>query len=247
MHLIIDEGNTRIKLAIFYKKKLQEIVQTTSELCEIRLNELLERYTINGAILSSVTDQTLTVFNKLPIAQKVILTSETPVPFTNAYKTPKTLGVDRIALVMAACQQYSQNNTLVIDAGTCVTYDFIDKDAIYMGGAIAPGLQMRFSAMHQYTQKLPALDVPKEKVSFIGQSTKECLESGVVNGMVFEMEGAIQQYQQQFGKVNVILTGGDANFLCKQLKNSIFVNQNFLLEGLNEVLTYQNKDEAKFK
>lgn len=239
MHLIIDEGNTRVKLATFKNGKLVDIEYSSVFSCQEDINRIVKDCKIEAAILSSVTDDLRTFFSNLMLDQKVILSFLTPLPFKIGYKTPKTLGVDRIALVAAAWFKFPNEASLVIDAGTCITYDFIDAFGVYHGGAIAPGLSMRFKSMHHFTKKLPDLSISTDEISFIGRTTKESMESGVLNGTVFEIEGTIHTYQQKFGKVNIILTGGDAKFLDKRLKNSIFVNPNFLLEGLNEVLTYQ--------
>jgi len=241
MNLIIDEGNTRIKLAVFNKDHLVEIQLSTIESCEEKLNEMLLKYRFHSLIISSVTDKILRFVDHLSISNKFVLSNTTPVPFKNLYNTPKTLGVDRIALTTAACVKYPKQNTLIIDAGTCVTYDFINNEGAYLGGAIAPGLAMRYKSMHVFTQKLPLLEPKAQSVFFLGTTTEESIHSGVLNGMAFEIDGMIKSYQQKYGYINVILTGGDADFLCKQLKNSIFVNPNFLLEGLNEVLTYQHQ------
>ncbi len=243
MNLIIDEGNTRIKLAVFNKDHLIEIQLSTIETCEEKLNEMILKYKFHSLMISSVTDKILHFVANLSISNKFILSNTTPVPFKNLYNTPKTLGVDRIALTTAACIKYPKQNTLIIDAGTCITYDFINDDGAYLGGAIAPGLTMRYKSMQVFTQKLPLLKPKEESIFFLGTTTEDSMHSGVLNGMVFEIDGMIESYQQKYGHINIILTGGDANLLYKQLKNSIFVNLNFLLEGLNEVLTYQHKDE----
>ncbi|MGY6648407.1 type III pantothenate kinase [Wenyingzhuangia sp. IMCC45574] len=247
MNLIIDEGNTRIKLAIFNKMELLDIEFTNRENCREDISKVCQKYKIDGCIVSSVTDEIISEFEKLLIKKKVKLTNMTSLPFIIDYKTPKTLGVDRIALVAAAWQKYPKESSLVIDAGTCITYDFIDSNGVFYGGAISPGIEMRLKGLHTFTKKLPYISVEDQEIGLIGQTTEESIKSGVVNGTVFEITGVIETYQQKFGKVNIILTGGDAYFLDKRLKNSIFVNQNFLLEGLNQILTYQIKDEAKFK
>ncbi|MGY5352816.1 type III pantothenate kinase [Wenyingzhuangia sp. IMCC45533] len=247
MYLVIDEGNTRIKIAVFNQRELIEIQLSDVDSFMEHYLLLCGKHKFEAAILSSVTDKTLEIYNELPIAQKFNLDSTTPLPFKNLYQTPETLGVDRLALVMAAYVKYRGKNTLIIDAGTCITYDFLNDAGEYLGGAISSGVQMRLDAMSHFTQKLPKLKLEDSGVSLIGQTTKHAMQSGVFNGTVFEMNGVIQTYEQNFDKVNTILTGGDANFLCKPLKNSIFVNPNFLLEGLNEVLIYQLKHETKFK
>ena len=157
----------------------------------------------------------------------------------NLYTTPETLGLDRLALVAAATQHYPKTNALVIDAGTCITYDFVDANAHYFGGAISPGLKMRYKALNNQTAQLPLLQ-PSNLKSYIGTSTEASIHSGVVHGIVQEIQGVISTYSSDYSDLTVILTGGDANFLCKQFKISIFANSNFLLEGLNFLLDYNS-------
>lgn len=247
MHLIIDEGNTRIKLAVFDDIELIDLRIIKINDAQKEIVQIHNQYRLKGIIISSVTDDISKIVSSLEISNTIFLTNKTILPFKNLYKTPKTLGVDRLALICCAWFKFPKENTLVIDAGTCVTYDYMNKDGEYLGGGISPGLKMRFNSLHTFTKKLPDLEVPVNPVPLIGQSTKESIESGVLNGMVFEIDGLIDDYRQRFKKVKIILTGGDANFLYKQLKNSIFVNPNFLLEGLNSILTYQNKNEEKNK
>ena len=143
--------------------------------------------------------------------------------------------MDRLALVSAAVFKYPEQNVLVIDAGSCISYDFVDSKANYHGGAISPGLKMRYKAIHRQTDRLPLL-APNLPNQIVGNSTEECIHSGVVGGVVHEIEGTISYYRSNFPNLIVILTGGDANFLCKQFKISIFVLSNFLLHGLNSLL-----------
>jgi type III pantothenate kinase len=168
------------------------------------------------------------------------LNSETKLPFTNRYETPKTLGVDRLALVSASVQKYANKNVLIIDAGTCITYDFINQSNNYLGGAISPGIRLRYKSLNNLTANLPLLRTDKPK-TITGNSTEASIHSGVVFGVVKEMDGIIDQYAEEYLDLTVILTGGDAKFLLNQLKNSIFANSDFLLEGLNFILDYNSK------
>ena len=242
VNLSVDVGNTRIKAAVFEEDKLIELfVFDTKELLS-KVTEILKKYTIAHGILSSVALIPKIELQKLcKIVPFSVVSSQMEVPFTNAYETPLTLGVDRIALMVAAQKKFPQKNVLVIDAGTCLTYDFIDKEATYLGGAISPGLKMRYASLHQFTAKLPSLEV-QAPIDFIGNSTNESIHAGVVNGLLSEIEGVISRYDTKFLDLTVVLTGGDANFLSKQLKSSIFANQNFLLHGLNEILIF-NKNK----
>jgi type III pantothenate kinase len=160
-----------------------------------------------------------------------------PLPVVNLYATPLTLGVDRLAGVCGAQQIFPLQHCLVIDAGTCITYDFLDKEGKYYGGGISPGLKMRFQAVHTFTAKLP-LVTPKGHVPLIGNSTESCIQSGVVNGVLAELDGIIDQYGKKFEGLRVILCGGDAMFFENQLKASIFASPELVLIGLNSILNY---------
>jgi len=239
MNLVIDVGNTLIKLAVFEGTKL--IYKKSFEPNSIQKEILIvkEKFkTIKNAILSSVVklkkEDLKWIKNNFDLLE---LESSTKLPFKNAYKTPNTLGLDRIALVCSSVQKYPKKNVLIIDAGTCITYDFITKENKYLGGAISPGMQMRYQSLHNFTAKLPLLQ-PEVPDYIIGNSTNEAIHSGVVNGILNEIEGVIKSYKLIYKDLTVILTGGDTNFLSKQLKSSIFANSNFLLEGLNYILHF---------
>lgn len=241
MNLVIDIGNSKVKVAVF---ELDTII-TTAVFDEINFLDELKRisnqYAIERSIVSSVKDideEYLEELQKLPFL--ITLNSDTQLPFKNLYATPSTLGNDRIALAAAAASIYPSQNSLVIDAGTCITYDFINAKNEYLGGAISPGIDMRYKSLHQYTGKLPLLS-KNEEFNLIGTSTSVSIHSGVINGVICEIKGVIAQYEQDFGDLTIVLTGGDTKFLFKQLKNSIFANQNFLLSGLNKILTFNNQ------
>ena len=239
MNLIIDVGNTNTKLAIFNKSKLIYKVRVKTKQCKAKIQTLKKKHkSIKSVIISSVgklDNETLDYIKAEFNLQ--ILSHNSKLPFKNLYSTPKTLGIDRIALVCASVEQYLDNNVLIIDAGTCITFDFINNKNHYLGGAISPGIRMRYKAMHYQTANLPLLKT-KTPHSFIGDSTAASMHSGVINGVLNEIEGCITQYQQKYQDLTVILTGGDAKMLSKQLKSSIFANSNFLLEGLNFILKY---------
>lgn len=238
MNLIIDAGNTRVKVAVFEGDILFDIFFIDKENFLSEIKQILKKYKISNSILSSVGFISETMLKKLQsLLTLTILSSSTNVPFMNLYKTPTTLGVDRVALVVSAVHQFPKKNTLVIDAGTCITFDFVNQQSEYLGGAISPGIEMRFKSLNHFTAKLPLLE--KEEVhDFIGGDTKESINSGVVNGVIQEIEGVINQYKNKYKDLTVVLTGGDTNFLSKQLKSSIFANQNFLLQGLNRILIF---------
>jgi len=239
MNLIVDVGNTRIKLAVFDENSLLEIRIADSFTVLETLKQLkLDYPKLNLAIVSSVGHLQDKVLQYLSLKfELTILDNNTKVPFTNLYATPKTLGIDRIALVCASVQQFSQKNVLIIDAGTCITYDFINKDNEYLGGAISPGVRMRYKALHNQTANLPLLET-EMPIQIIGNSTIGSINSGIIYGVLNEIDGIIEQYSALYLDLTIILTGGDANFLSKQLKSSIFANSNFLLEGLNYILQH---------
>jgi len=242
MNLIIDVGNTFIKLAVFSEDKLIEKVNSERDDFLQALEKLSKEVPHwDHCIVSSVggfSEKELSALKKnatvLELSHKINL------PFRNTYATPTTLGVDRIALISAAAHQFPKKNVLVIDAGSCITYDFLNSENEYLGGAIAPGIEMRYKAMHYFTANLPLLktEVPEK---LIGDSTNNSMHVGVIQGVIYELEGFINAYIEKFGNLTVILTGGDAHFLRDSIKNDIFANSNFLLEGLNYILEI-NKD-----
>jgi|TARA_R110002051_G_scaffold10175_11_gene38836 type III pantothenate kinase len=236
MQLIIDVGNTKIKLAIFQGDKLLEKRETYLETFVEVVIDLVKDHAVKKAIISSVgrlnEQQMRAVQNRFPT---VVLNHNTALPFKNAYKSPETLGVDRLALVSAFAKAYPKQNGLIIDAGTCITYDFINAEGVYLGGAISPGLRLRYTSLHNLTANLPLLET-KEVEQWIGDTTESAIHSGVYNGLIQEIDGVIAQYKDKYEPLVVILTGGDAHILSKRLKNSIFAHSNFLLEGLNYIL-----------
>ncbi|MEH6703927.1 MAG: type III pantothenate kinase [Galbibacter orientalis] len=237
MNLIIDVGNSFIKVAVFKADKVVEVAQTAESDFLKKISNIFENHpSIAKIMVSSVGKLSDAYIEGLSVfAPVLILNKNSKLPFKNEYATPNTLGVDRIALVAAAFYAYPQKNCLVIDAGTCITYDFLDEKGVYKGGAISPGIRMRYKAMHAFTAKLPLID-SFELENFIGNSTETCMISGVINGTVNEIEATILQYQRKFKDLTVILTGGDSHFLSKRLKSSIFAHPNFLMEGVNYIL-----------
>jgi type III pantothenate kinase len=241
MNLIIDIGNTATKLAVFQSDKMVKIQTVVTEQMFAVVELLLEAFPkIEQGLLSSViiidNSEVERLQKLLPIK---ILEASFKMPFKNCYDTPLTLGVDRLALMAAAANQYPKTNVLVIDVGSCMTYDFMDADQNYLGGAISPGIEMRYKSLEAFTSNLPLLQKtpPNQR---IGSSTEASIHSGVVHGVIHEIEGVIKGYQDKYLDLTVILTGGDTEFLCKQFKISIFANSNFLLEGLNFLLEYNS-------
>ncbi len=241
MNLILDIGNTRTKLAVFKVNDLILFENCKTKKLKKKIRKILKKFPIKKGIISSVAENNKKIISllqdKIPL---LVLDYQTPIPFTNKYTTPKTLGVDRIALVTAAVKEFPNKNVLIIDAGTCITYDYVSKNKNYFGGAIAPGIKMRYKAMHQFTKKLPLLE-PKLNITK-GNSTENAMHLGVINGVFLEIEGIISKYKSKNDNLTIVLTGGDTNFLSSLLKSSIFANPNFLVKGLNYILNYNLND-----
>jgi type III pantothenate kinase len=241
MLLAVDIGNSKIKLAVFENDVQVTAVSVAKEIAVKTVEDFFLNYPkISDSILSVVGNEDEKLFAVLQKHTRVTQVSrQTPMPFVNKYATPHTLGVDRMVLAAGAALLYPEQNRLVIDAGTCITYDFVSHEGAYLGGAISPGLQLRYNAMHTFTAKLPLL-YPEMPQSYTGNSTETSLHAGAVFGLLYEIEGFIAAYRKQYQQLTVILTGGDAEFLAKRLKNTIFANSNFLLESLKSLYKYSN-------
>ncbi|MEO8252754.1 MAG: type III pantothenate kinase [Flavobacterium sp.] len=244
MILTVDVGNTRIKAAVFEGDTNLKSFFFDKTALEINIENIIKEFQLlTHLIASSVGTVEKESFLAFESKIKVhFVSNQDSFPFINNYGTPKTLGVDRMVLAAGATILYPNQNRLVIDAGTCITYDFIDQNNVYQGGAIAPGLRLRYESLHQFTEKLPLLTLQSPE-EYVGKSTAEAIHSGVVNGLVHEIDGFINQYKADCSKIIIILTGGDAVFLAKRLKNTIFANSNFLLESLNQLSQYKIKND----
>lgn len=238
-HLIIDHGNTRTKLFIFEEVIIVHrvvIVDLTLEL----LTGFLKSFPHVSKVGLSATghfDDSLKIFLQKKY-NFIELTHETKIPITNHYKTPKTLGKDRLAAVVAAHDLYPAQNVMIIDAGTCVTYDFVTVSGDYYGGSISPGLQMRLRAMHEFTAKLPLVGI-EYLLDFIGSDTTTALQTGAQYGLIHEIEGFQKMYVQRFGACKTLLTGGDALFIAQHLVHLQIETQNDLVAmGINVVLNH---------
>jgi type III pantothenate kinase len=253
MLLAVDIGNTRIKVAVFEGSTLLEQFYFNSSDFQNELHFILNKYKkateLVVATVGNIPKEAFIEFESLINIH--FISSDFPFPVTNTYSTPNTLGIDRMVLASGAVLKYPNQNRLVIDAGTCITYDFIDDNDNYLGGAISPGIRLRFESLHNYTAKLPlqTLELIKDqdselqKIPLIGNSTFEAINSGVINGVINEIEGFISQYEVEYPKFIIILTGGDAEFLAIRLKNTIFANSNFLLESLNQTFQHKIKND----
>ena len=242
MLLAIDVGNTLIKLAVFEQNTLINKETIPYKNWKIELENSLKNFPkIKIIVVASVGKLEKEDFLGLNSSIKItFISKEIKFPFQNLYSTPNTLGIDRMILASGAVLQFPSTNRLVIDAGTCITYDFIDDNDNYLGGAISPGIRLRYESLHNYTAKLPLLtkEYPEH---IIANSTNQSIHSGVVNGVCMEIDGFIDAKLHENDNFIIILTGGDADFLAERLKNTIFANSNFLLESLNQTFQYNQQ------
>ena len=245
MKLVIDIGNTNAKIAIFNNDDIADfkvIENITPDSISLFLNKYPE---IQSAILSSVSEFDRKIINLLETYASVIeLTHNTPLPFKNKYNTTKTLGKDRLAIASAASTIYPEENVLVIDAGTCVTYDMINNKGEYLGGAISPGLNMRLKALNTFTDGLPLVDLPNDvnEIELIGNTTNSSILSGVIIGLTSEMENVINQYESRFPTLKTIISGGDYKYFEKLAKSNIFASPNIVIHGLKKILDFNEED-----
>ena len=239
MLLTLDVGNTFFKCAVFEENSIVEKVVFEKENAIFELKKIFKKFTSISACMSSSVGKIGPEVKNFIKSQVNFIEIERDFlfPFINKYSTPDTLGIDRMVLVSGASILYPQKNVLIIDAGTCITYDLITDTNEYYGGAISPGITIRYKSLNNYTAKLPLLEKETPN-SYLGNSTKNAIHSGIVNGVLYEIEGFISQYQVNFQDLTIILTGGDADFLAKSLKSTIFANSNFLLESLNALFRY---------
>lgn len=235
MNLVLDIGNSYIKIALFEKSELIQKFQFSDNF-EKNILDTLSNYEIKYSIISNVGKIENTIIELLNNTTNLLfLSNKLKFPFKNLYNSKNTLGQDRLALVSAAAFKFPKDNVLIIDAGSCITYDFKNFKNEYLGGGISPGISMRFKSLNSFTTNLPLIS-STNSFKLVGDTTKSSLISGVMNGTVSEINGIIKQYFEEFKNIKIILTGGDSNFLRKRIKNSIFADQNFLLKGLNKLL-----------
>lgn len=237
MNLVIDIGNTRVKAALFKGNLLLEY-KVYAKVTDLLSDSSFINQAKN-AIVGSVVDELKDFYKELnQIIPTLVFTSETKIPLTNLYQSLSTLGSDRLSASVGAYYLYPNANVLVIDAGTCIKYNFTNSKNEYLGGGISPGIQMRFKALHQFTSKLPFIEPDFSDTALMGTNTKNSILSGVLNGSIAEIDGIINEYKTHFSDTIFVLTGGDSEFLAKRLKNSIFAHQNLVLIGLNDILNY---------
>ena len=236
LKLIIDIGNTAVKTALFEDKQMI----SSAVLNDCTLQSILvfvEGQTISDAIVSSVKAIDTDLEQIIQHFDAHFLSENTLLPITIDYKTPNTLGKDRIAAVVGVSFLFPKQDVLVLDAGTCLTVDFINKDKVYKGGRISPGIRMRYTALNQFTSNLPLCEF-SESSMIIGDDTDSSIISGVQQGILAEVRGIINVYKMENKDTIIAVTGGDCFFFEKELKSSIFANPFLVMEGLNEILDY---------
>lgn len=235
MNLSIDIGNTNTKFGLFNDRELKEVFTGREE-----IEGILQRYKIKRAIISRTgSDEVIEYRLKEKKVKTIFLNPDLLLPVKILYKTPHTLGADRLAGSVAAQGQFPGQNILKLDFGTCITYDVVNAQGEYLGGAIAPGMLMRFKALHNYTAKLPLVDPMQFKeFELTGTDTPTSILSGVINGIKYEVEGIINEYRLRLGSLKVVATGGDAGLFAALIKSEIFARPYLVLEGLNEILNY---------
>lgn len=238
VNLALDVGNTRIKSGLFRGRQLLQHSDWAAEEWPL-IAEFADEMHVRQVVLASVApvDEVAVARLKQQTDYWLEVTHLTPMPFAIAYKTPHTLGRDRIAAVAGAHAFWPGRNCLVIDCGTCIKYDLLTAEGVYLGGNIAPGASMRLKAMHEFTAQLPlvAMEMPADP---IGISTTTALQNGALRGAALEMEGFVQIFRRRFPDLTIVLTGGDATFFRPVLPFDLLVELQLTLHGLNHLLLF---------
>ena len=238
--ICLDVGNTRLKAGIF-SPNVEPLFLTYEKYGVPTFVELEAKYPNSQIVLSSTQILPPEIEDYLFENTRYLRVSfETKLPFTNQYQTPHTLGVDRMALAASALSLYPNQNCLIIDAGTCITLDFIDAQGNYWGGSIHPGIEMRLKALHNFTGKLPLVKSGYEK-NWVGMSTESCMRVGTTNAAVKEIESFIDDYERKYGKITILLCGGDSEVFFYNIKKEIFAHPNLVLIGLQKIAQYNAK------
>ncbi len=245
VNLVIDIGNSRVKLAIFKNRELI-LKEVMAGLDAPVIQQRIAQYGVTHSLISSVNQEIFGLEETLKsVTNYIRFSHHVNLPIHNHYQTPETLGLDRLAGLMGARHLHPQKNTLVIDAGTCITYDLINSRDEYFGGSISPGIQMRLKALHDYTGRLPLVAADLNFTDFIGTDTQTAILAGVYNGVLTEVTGVVAKYLEKTPEMGIVLCGGDANFFDTRLKNSIFahgfsIEPDLVLIGLNEIIHHQH-------
>jgi type III pantothenate kinase len=239
MNLVFDLGNTTQKMAVMSSGEMLDVmVKTKIETNDITL--FLKKYYPKRAILSSVVGVGDTAEIKDFLKYKIPLlhlSSKTPVPLQNGYKTLHTLGTDRLACAVAAATLFPKTSVLILQMGTCITSDFISKLGVYKGGSISPGLEMRLQALHHFSAKLPLVAYKNIEI-LTGTTTEESILTGVIHAIIDECNGISERYRRTYPFLKIILTGGDANLFENKIKSGIFAIDHLVMVGLDVILDY---------
>ncbi|GAB3165493.1 type III pantothenate kinase [Telluribacter humicola] len=235
MNIVVDSGNTFSKIGWFLGDQL---VEYRVRLHFDELVSAIRSYPPQHLIYSSVSRPVEEFQAALQLDIPVLdLNGYTPVPITKNYDTPHTLGADRVAAAVGAASLFPNEDLIVIDMGTCITYDYVDSGGNFQGGLISPGLRMRFKAMHSFTERLPLVE-SDEIPPLVGKNTTHAMQSGVMNGLLGELNGIIESYRQIAPASKVVMCGGDAPFFESRLKPTIFAVPELVLIGLNRILLH---------
>lgn len=235
--LTIDIGNTKAKYAVFQDKNVVE-TNVFDPFSDDISRVIINHPYINKGIISSVGGKVKECLQQLKNIKMTVLSCDTKLPFSLTYAEKTKIGADRLALVAAAFAEKPHQNSLIVDVGTCITYDILTADDRHLGGPISPGMKLRFKAMHEHTALLPLCEPTSDELKIICDDTVECLQSGVQLGILHEIKEFIELYSLKINNLNVFISGGDNIFLQNKLKNCIFANSNFLFNGLRYILEY---------
>lgn len=231
--VVVDIGNTKQKAAVYEEARMLEFFSSDNIPVSL-LKEWKQKYRLEYLMYSSVAQYDASFIEDLGSIFKVYTLQDLPLPFKMEYLTPESLGSDRIACMIAAAELYPQQTVLVVQCGSCMTFDLLHNN-VYQGGSISPGLNMRFKALADFTARLPLCSVD-DKIPFVGSSTTSCIQAGVWHGYISECASMIEKYLAHYKDVKVILTGGDAEKLKDKLKITIFAHPNLVLYGLYIIL-----------
>ena len=241
MNLCIDQGNSRIKVALFREdgKLVKSFIYRSFHSTEVE--RLFSLYPVTDSIISSVTNIEPAVINSLHRLSKraILFDHNTPVPIRNLYDTPQTLGQDRLAAAVGANALYPNANLLIIDAGSAITYDFVSAEGEYFGGNIAPGIKMRLTVLKQMTKKLPLVEVEENQlIPLFGKNTNDAIAAGVIRGIVFEVKGYMRTLSEKVGDFITIIAGGSAPYIINNLQQKVQNEKHLVLIGLNRILEF---------
>ena len=254
MNLCIDQGNSRTKVALMTDegKMINHFIYKQFSSAEVE--RLFDLYEITDSIISSVVNIEAAIVNTLNRRSQhfVLFDHMTPVPIINRYDSPQTLGQDRLAAAVGAKKLCPQENLLIIDAGSAITYDFVSAEGEYLGGNIAPGLKMRFTMLQRMTKKLPLVEVDEnELIPLFGKNTRDAIAAGVIRGVAYEVKGYMRTMHEKMPHFQTFLTGGNAPYVLNNVRTSrnekreLHYEKNLVLIGLNEILVFNKSERVK--